>query len=308
MALVYQEWRPGDALRGTILTFWSVAGDGSAVPSPTVLPDAYVEIVINRGDPVTLLGRSFAGRQPARVVVGLLERAIPMRYGRQVRTLGIRLHPAKAAAFLGVAAAHLANKLTPLGRLARQCDARLAQWLRGDPQLESAQDRSALEALLAEQWRQSLGADRLVVRAVDRLLGAEDPVTVVHLARELGVTPRHLHRRFVATVGTAPKRLERLARFARTWQHATMGPTLGWAELAYAHGYADQAHLVREFRAFGANPPAHLFTPEWYEATTVQRASARHEEVRFVQSHRDRNDPTSTHRAGTRPANRRSST
>src|SRR5438132_1377741 len=130
MGLVYEEWRPGDALRGAVLTFWSVVGDGSSVPSPTILPDAYVEIVINLGDPVRLLGPNFAGRQPARVVVGLLERAIPMRYGRRVRTLGIRLHPARAAGFLGVAAAHLANKLTPLARLAPQCDARIAQWLR----------------------------------------------------------------------------------------------------------------------------------------------------------------------------------
>src|SRR5262249_37614650 len=69
MAIAYEEWPPGDALRGTILTFWAVEGDGSSVRSPTVLPDAYVEIVVNRGDAVRLLGPAFAGRQPARVVV-----------------------------------------------------------------------------------------------------------------------------------------------------------------------------------------------------------------------------------------------
>src|SRR5438093_12841701 len=121
MGLVYQEWSPCDALRGTVLTFWGVAGEGTSVASPTILPDAYVEIVINRGDPVTLRGSCFAGRQPARVVVGLLDRAIPMRYGRRVRTFGIRLHPARAAAFLAVPAPQLANTLTPLRRLAPQC-------------------------------------------------------------------------------------------------------------------------------------------------------------------------------------------
>src|SRR5438270_13044934 len=112
MALLYQEWPPGDALHGTILTYWSVTGEGSSVPSPTILPDAYVEIVINLGDSVTLRGPAFTGRQPARVVVGLLEHAISMRYGRQVRTFGIRLHPARAAGHVGVAAARLAHQLT----------------------------------------------------------------------------------------------------------------------------------------------------------------------------------------------------
>jgi AraC-like DNA-binding protein len=305
MALEYKEWRPVDALRGTILALWSVAGEGRSVPSPTILPDAFVEIVINLGDPVTLHGPTFSGPQPARAVVGLLERAIPMRYGRKVRTIGIRLHPARAAAFLGVAPLHLANRLTPLARLAPLCDAVLAQWLRDDPQLGSTRDRSALEALLEKQRRQSTQrSDRLVDRAVDRLLGAQGAITVVHVARQLGVTPRHLHRRFMAVVGTPPKRLERLARFARTWQQATMGPSHGWAELAYANGYADQAHLVREFRAFGAIPPAHLFTPEWYEATNVQRAGAPNEEVRFVQSPQGGSAPSSS--VGAKRLSRRS--
>src|SRR5438128_2180292 len=81
MALVYEEWRAGETLRGTVLTFWTVSGEGRSVPSPTILPDAYVEIVINLADRVTLLGPAFSGRQPSRVVVGLLDRAIPMRYG-----------------------------------------------------------------------------------------------------------------------------------------------------------------------------------------------------------------------------------
>ena len=308
MGLVYQEWHPRDALRGTILAFWSVVGDGASVASPTILPDAYVEVVMNLGDPVILEGSGFAGRQPARAVVGLLDRAIPMRYGKRVHTFGIRLHPARAAAFLGVRAAQLANTLTPLGRLAPHCDARIVEWLGGNPQADSAKDRAALEALLADQCRQSRGSDQTVVRAVDQLLAANNPVTVAHLARALRITPRHLYRKFVAHVGTAPKRLERLARFARTWQAATMGPTLGWAELAYAHGYADQAHLVREFRAFGATPPTHLFTPEWYEATTVQRVTTTpHEEVRSVQSSRELPDPRLTHQPRTATAGRKRS-
>jgi AraC-like DNA-binding protein len=258
---------------------------------------------------VTLLGPAFTALQPSRVVVGLLKRAIPMRYGGRVRTFGIRLHPARAAHFLGVAATHLANTLTPLSQLSPTCDARLVQWLEGNPDLESATDRSSLESLMNEQRRQSAGVDRLVVRAVDRLLSAEHPMTVVGLARELGVTSRHLHRRFVATVGSAPKRLERLARFARTWQTATMGPSATWTELAHANGYADQAHLIREFRSFGANPPTHLFTAEWYDATTVQRANTPKDDVRFVQGQRNTRGPRSNPHAGshTAPANRRKS-
>src|SRR5262249_16642279 len=80
LTIDYQEWRPGAALNGVGLACWPVAGDGTSVPSPTILPDAYVEIVINLGDDVTLEGAAITGLQPARSVVGLLDTAIDMRY------------------------------------------------------------------------------------------------------------------------------------------------------------------------------------------------------------------------------------
>ena len=263
MALVYHEWRPRDALADTVLTFWTVEGEGDSVSSPIILPDAYVEIVINLGDPVMLDGDAFRGPQPPRVVVGLLDRAIHMRYGARVHTFGIRLHAARAATFLGIAAKRLVNRLIPLIDVNPALDTKITE-----------ADRSNIEDVL-EQQRQSGGRDPLVERAVDRLLVALQPVPIVGIARELGITPRHLRRRFLGTVGTPPKRLERLARFARAWQQATLGPPVTWAELAYANGYADQAHLIREFHAFGADAPGHLFTPEWYEATTIRRVGPR---------------------------------
>jgi AraC-like DNA-binding protein len=260
----YQEWTPADALRDVILAYWSVTGDGSSVPSPAILPDAHVELVFNYGDPVNL--RITGGRrvQPARAVVGLLRRAVGLEYGERVRTFGVRFHPAHAARFFGAVAGNFVNRITSLGRLSKTLDERLAQ-------IDAIDARSELEAILVEQFHHARAADPIVVRAVERLLTAEGPLPIVALARELAISPRHLSRRFVDVVGTPPKLFERLARFARAWRVATMGPPLTWAELALANGYADQAHLIREFRAFGAEPPAHLFTDEWYRTTSVTR-------------------------------------
>jgi transcriptional regulator GlxA family with amidase domain len=116
-----------------------------------------------------------------------------------------------------------------------------------------------------------------------RLLGADEPLAVSDLAVQCGLTPRHLQRRFLDEVGVLPKRLERLARFARAWRQAVMGPPVTWADLALANGYADQSHLVREFRAFGARPPAHLFTAEWYDTANVTRDDGPPNDVRSVQ-------------------------
>src|SRR5262245_53276691 len=169
-ALDYQEWSPGAALDGVVLTYWTAIGDGSSVPSPEILPDAHVEVVVNLGAPVELVGPAFTGAQPARSVVGLLEQAIELRYGAAVPMSGIRLHAARAAAFLAAPAHALVNTLTPLERVSPALDARLSRVLGAHPRPERADGRSAVDACLAEQLRDAEPRDRLVQRAVDRLL------------------------------------------------------------------------------------------------------------------------------------------
>jgi AraC-like DNA-binding protein len=283
MNIDYQEWTPRAPLTGVVLAYWRVAGDGSAVPSPAILPDAYMEIVINLGGTVTLAGPAFNGTQPPRSVVGLLDAAVEMRYPPDVSTFGIRLHPARAAMFLGVPARTLVNAIRPLRDVSPTLDDQLSRVMEKQPRNDSQEGLDAIEAVLIEHYGRVPPTDDLIVRAVDRVLEADALVTIADIATELNVSPRHLQRRFVAEVGVSPKRLERLARFARAWRQAVMGPPLTWADLALANGYADQSHLVREFRTFGARPPAHLFTAEWYETTRVTRADTSPGDVRSVQ-------------------------
>ena len=283
------EWAPSAGLNGVVLAYWRVAGDGTSVPSPTILPDAYVEIVINLGGAVALEGPPFTGSQPARAVVGLLDAAIEMRYPADLWTFGIRLHPARAATFLGVATRTLMNTVIPLGHVSPQLDEQVSRVIEAYSPIDSPDGRDAVEGVLLDHLGRSTPTDDLIVRAVDRLLGADVLLSVSELATELRVSPRQLHRRFLAEVGVSPKRLERLARFARAWRQAVMGPPLTWADLALATGYSDQSHLVREFRTFGAAPPSHLFTPEWYGATSATQVGAGPNDVRSVQ---DRSDET----------------
>jgi AraC-like DNA-binding protein len=284
----YGEWPPRPELSGVILACWRVAGDGASVPWPAILPDAYVEIVLNLGGAVTLEGPAFTGPQPPRAIVGLLGATIAMQYPPDVCTFGIRLHPARASAFLGVRAEAIIDTVAPLDAVSPALDGRLCRAIAAHPRMDSPAARDAVESALAEHLADTPPADDLIVRAVDRMLGGEAVVPVSDVAEDLAVSPRHLHRRFVAAVGVSPKRLERLARFARAWRQAVMGPPLTWADLALANGYADQAHLVREFRTFGARPPAHLFTAEWYAATTVDVRSVQERRRRTGQDRRRR--------------------
>jgi AraC-like DNA-binding protein len=273
MVIQYDEWLPAPALRDVISAYWYVTGDGRRVPSPQILPDGHIEIVLNLGDPVRLKGPAYTGEQPMRVVVGPLTRAVRITYTGRVRTFGIRFHPARGAGFLGLRATILADRLIPLGQVCAPLDRALLSGLPGTATLDDEASRAAVDLALLGQLGSALPPDREIVVMVDRLVRSEGAPLVAEMAVELGLSSRQLQRRFLTAVGTTPKRFMRVTRFARVWQLATMRPPEAWAELAAEHGYADQAHLIREFRSFGAEPPARLFSSEWYEATALARAT-----------------------------------
>ena len=94
------------------------------------------------------------------------------------------------------------------------------------------------------------------------------------LAPMLSLSPRQLERRFSAAVGMPPKVFARLVRFDGVVRRLRdRGLEHGWATLAVEHGYHDQAHLVREVRAFAGLTPAALLG-ELHPVGFVQYAAA----------------------------------
>ncbi len=83
------------------------------------------------------------------------------------------------------------------------------------------------------------------------------------LASLLDISERHLSRGFRATYGTSPKQYARLARIEKVVAARKSG--LGWTDVAYACGFADQAHLIHDFGTIVGGTPSEFFgtTPRW---------------------------------------------
>jgi AraC-like DNA-binding protein len=75
------------------------------------------------------------------------------------------------------------------------------------------------------------------------------------LAAEIGWSRKHLVDRFRSELGIAPKSAARMLRFHQACRLAKAGAAQGWAGIAAESGYADQAHLVREFAALAGESP-----------------------------------------------------
>lgn len=81
-------------------------------------------------------------------------------------------------------------------------------------------------------------------------------IPVSDMASQLGLSSRQLHRRCLTLFGYGPRRLIRVLRLGRMLDKGRSGTSLG--QMAYACGYADQAHLSREVRELAGTTPTRL--------------------------------------------------
>jgi AraC-like DNA-binding protein len=187
---------------------------------------------------------SFAG--------GLYARPVRVRHEGSSRGVQFDLEPPAAHALLGVPAGELAHRTVALEDLLGAEAARIAERLHG---ASDARERFAiLDEVLMRKLAQSsstkLQPDTERAWALLRASGGRAPIEA--LAAKLGCSRRHLAKRFAEDVGLSPKTAARLIRFEAARRRLGTVPL---ARLAAEHGFADQAHLAREFRALGGAPP-----------------------------------------------------
>ena len=180
-----------------------------------------------------------------------------MRAPVSVFMQGVELEIGAARRVLGVSAASLFGGAFSLedvwGR--RRADELLDRML-------SARGPAARKLVLADallaRARASTPPPRTVRAALRLIEQTRGPVRVADIAATIGVSSRQLQRHFIDEVGCAPKRYARIARLRRlVLSHDEQAP-FSWADRSAELGYADQAHLISDFRAMMGAPPERL--------------------------------------------------
>jgi AraC-like DNA-binding protein len=88
--------------------------------------------------------------------------------------------------------------------------------------------------------------DRRATAAVELLCGGT--ISIAHTATMLEISRQHLHRLFFDQVGLSPKSFARVARVRRAMRLSLLGDGNA-AGIAVEAGFADQPHMIREFRS-----------------------------------------------------------
>lgn len=240
----FQEFEPPSRLREHVACYWGAEIRAvEAGHMHQVIPDGCVGLIATRradgSTHLTLQGPRLDALW------------IPVHQGD--RFWGVRFWPDTGAPLLGRPASTLLGALEPaaasLGPPAAGLEGRLAG-------CDTAAAASAAWGVLLEPMIASCPPLDVVVRtAVLAIIAARGEAPLADLAVAVGVSPRQLQRRFSAAVGLSPKQFARVRRLRGALSHIVEGSPKSWAAVAADLGFADQAHLIREFGALAGLTP-----------------------------------------------------
>ena len=225
----------------------------------TVVPDGSSHVIVHRTD-------GSRGPETTRVsVVGA--RSASTRIDVRVRgwTVGVRLRPGALPLLTGLPAGDFTDRSTP----AEEVWGRSAEGM-GDAAAEAHDPGSMLHAVvsfLLSNPGASMERD-WKARALTECLGQAHPTAArsSHLAgshfrvgataERMGVSVRALRSVSRDLVGLPPKRLARIRRLHAAIALGTESTAPSWSRIAIAAGFADQPHLIREYRNLLGETPA----------------------------------------------------
>ena len=171
----------------------------------------------------------------------------PARIQAGAELAGLRFAPGTASAVLGIPAHELLGQRMPLDDLWSVAEAR-----RAAERVADAPDHgAALETLAVELVGRAEPPDPLIGALVAQASAGRP---VADMAERAGLSERQLLRRCLPAFGYGPKTLARILRAQRALALARSARRPGFADVAAAAGYADQAHLSREIRVLTGRP------------------------------------------------------
>jgi AraC-like DNA-binding protein len=269
-------WRPHELLAKYVSGYTGYRLTGFAPGQHMGLPSRHLTFIVQFDAPLELVMDPVGGsvQHLDALLSGFHTRPAVIRHNGNQHGIQLHLTPAGARALFGFPAGEVAADAVPLdaawGATGRELVERLASvttW----PERFAVLDRVLLRAAAGRAEVPSAARPE-TTEAWRQLVATDGRIDVRALADEVGWSRRHLTDQFTAEFGFGPKEMARVLRFERSKQlfvrpdHATL------ATIAAECGYADQAHMAREWRTLAGASPTQWLAAEQLPVTHADEA------------------------------------
>jgi AraC-like DNA-binding protein len=259
MLITYKEYKPSLPLQPYVENYWYQefhGAPGEFSPLQVCLPLGMTQIIFHvNGQDCDVWMNGGWHRLPDAFFVGIYKETVTWRTSGRSICFGINLKPENLVQLFKVPASALFNDYTDVANFMNARIRSFADDLLGK---ENPLELVHIAGNYLESRVRQLRFEESCLHHATRLIrDSKGMITVDALCKNLYITERQLQRNFRDELGTTPKTYTRIIRFRNAYQHLKQkgAENISWTSLSFDHGFADQSHMIRDFKEFsGVNP------------------------------------------------------
>ena len=273
----YEEIDPGDYLREVIRCFWALEHDYRVEfhTHEHLWADVHFELIFGFGEPYYQLSDAGRERLPKNFVIGPFKKKLMLFSDGFTGFVAVRFQPWGVVPFARTAIPTLVGNIVAAEEVFGVAIRSIAEQLEG-------QDRRSKVQILHGYFTRLLRAECKQIASAPiakKILTAQGTLKVCDLAKQSGLSSRHLERLFQSETGLSIKMFSRIVRFNHAKRLIEKNPNISLAQLTYETGYSDQAHFSKNFRELFDRSPAEFKN----KLKEFQREAGNQIDVAFLQ-------------------------
>jgi AraC-like DNA-binding protein len=244
------------ALRPYIHTYWYGRFNTGRSTNfvQKVIPNGFVELIIHLSERhCSLYQDSVWSQSPDYTLIGMFTQPYEVQFDHLVNVFGVRFKPEGILNLFGIPSAEFCGNYFDMETVLSKSFTSFSNRIRGQKDIHSminiANDYflDCLSKNSIEPYYLNRAAEYIRLR--DGLIRTDD------LAGKVFISNRQLEREFKSKIGITPKQYIRISRLNAVNRQLQNREFESLTSISYHYGFADQAHFIREFKAFSGFSP-----------------------------------------------------
>jgi AraC-like DNA-binding protein len=247
----YLQYQPHPVLRQHVRYFWSFESLHSSVNRLHIksFADRYPRLIFQVSDNFVSICDTMGAKRPICYLSGIDSKNSESVMGGTFSHFGVSFYPHALSAFFQIDPHELIDEIPDLRMV---CNSGIEQKLE---QVKSHLERvQILTKYLYDKLCYSNHNDPLINHIIQHN-EIHETANVYRISRKYNISERQLERKFWSSVGIAPKKLQRIARFEKSLKLLAKADYKQLGTIAHDLDYADQSHFIKDFRTFSGMTP-----------------------------------------------------
>lgn len=255
----YIEYNPTELLSEYIQLIWIAESESpdDYYPKEKILPDGIVEIVFHFGEPfITHNANGGKIKQPTGFAVSQMREFIEIESDGNIGFVSVRFYPWGAHHFFERPINTFLDNTIDLKYLWKDDYQSILKQIE---KVCNDEKVSIIQQFLYKCLSQHNNGNDPIDNAIKLIRNTKGQYPIDSICQKTNLTYKQLERKFLATIGATPKVFSRTTRFLHLCHHLKEYENKTMVQLTYELGYYDQAHFIKDFKAFSGLTPREYY-------------------------------------------------